>query len=76
MNYVAGQYRLCAVHHKEWCVSGSAIRRGPQPPEYEVELLYPTRVRFPEGPHKSGFDAAHDKTICSLDLTVSLWVID
>ena len=46
MNYVAGQNRLCAVHHKERCVSGSAIWRGPQPLEYGVELLYLVRVRF------------------------------
>ena len=39
MNYVARQNCLCAVHHKEGCISGSAIRRGPQPPEYGVELL-------------------------------------
>ena len=26
--------------------------------------------------HTNGFDAAHEKTICSLDLTVSLRVID
>ena len=39
MNDVAGQYRLCAVHHKEWCVSGRAIGRGPQPPEYGIEFL-------------------------------------
>ena len=35
MNYVAGQNRLCAVHHKEGCVSGSTIRRGPQPQSTE-----------------------------------------
>ena len=35
MNYVAGQNRLCTVYHKEWCVSGSAIRRGPQPQSTE-----------------------------------------
>ena len=46
MNNVAGQNRLCAVYHKEWCVSGSAIRRGLLPPEYVVELLYLVRVRF------------------------------
>ena len=46
MNYVAGQNRLCAVHHKEGCVSGSTIRRGPQPPEYGVELLYPVLLDF------------------------------
>ena len=76
MNYVAGQDCLCAVHHKKWCVSGGAIRHGPQPLEYGVELLYPVRVRFLEGPHLFGFDAAHDETICTFDLTVSLWVID
>ena len=48
MNYVAGQNCLCAVYHKELCESGGAIRRGPQPPEYGVELLYPVRVRFLE----------------------------
>ena len=51
MNYVARQNFLCAVHHKEWCVSGGAIRRGPQPPEYGVELLYLVRIRFLEGLH-------------------------
>ena len=60
MNYVTGQDCLCAVQHKEGCMSGTTIRRGPQPLEYGVELLYPVRVRFLEGPHKSGFDAAHD----------------
>ena len=44
MNDVAGQNGLCAVHHEEWCVSGSAIGRGPQPPEYGVELLNPVLV--------------------------------
>ena len=44
MNDVAGQYRLCAVHHKKRCVSGSAIQRGSQPPQYGVELLYLVRV--------------------------------
>ena len=39
MNDVAGQNGLCAVHHEEWRVSGSAIGRGPQPPEYRDELL-------------------------------------
>ena len=34
------------------------------------------RVRFLEGPHQSGFNAAHDKTICTFDLAVGLWVID
>ena len=51
MNYVAGQNGHCAVYHKKWCESGSAIRRGLQPLEYGVELLYPVRVRFLEGPH-------------------------
>ena len=46
MNYVARQNGLCAVHHEEWCVFGGAVRRGPQPPEYGVELLYLVRVRF------------------------------
>ena len=50
MNYVAGKNYLCAVHHEEWCVSGGAIRRGPQPPVYGVELLYPVRIRFLKGP--------------------------
>ena len=36
---------------KNGVYSGGAIRRGPQPPEYGVELLYPVRVRFLEGPH-------------------------
>ena len=76
MNYVARQNCICAVHHKDWCVFGGVIRRGPQPPEYGVELLYPVRVRFLEGPHQSRFNAAHDKTICTFDLAVSLWVID
>ena len=76
MNYVAGQNCLCAVYHKKWCESCSAVWRGPQPPEYGVELLYPVHVRFLEGPHLSGFDAAHDNTICMFDLAVSLWVID
>ena len=40
MNYVAGQDCLCTVYHKKWCESGSAIRRGLQPPEYGVKLLY------------------------------------
>ena len=34
------------------------------------------RVRFLEGPHQSGFNAAHYKTICTFDLAVGLWVID
>ena len=34
------------------------------------------RVRFLEGPHQSGFSAAHDKTICTFDLAVGLWVIE
>src|SRR3954465_168454 len=76
MNYVAGQNFLWAVHHKKWCESGGTIRRGSQPPEYGVELLHPVRIRFLEGPHYSGFNAAHDETICTFDLTVSLWVID
>src|SRR3954466_11942371 len=76
MNYGAGQNCLCAVYHKEWCESGGAIRRGSQPPEYGVELLYPVHIGFFKGPHQSGFDAAHDETICTFDLTVSLWVID
>ena len=33
-------------------------------------------VRFLEGPHQFGFNAAHDKTICTFDLAVGLWVID
>ena len=41
MNYIAGQNCLCAIYHKEWRKSGSTIWRGPQPPEYGVELLYP-----------------------------------
>ena len=51
MNYVTGQNCLCAVHHEEWCVSGGAIRRDPQPPEYGVELLYLVHIRFLKGPH-------------------------
>ncbi len=46
MNYVTGQDCLCTVYHKEWCKSGGAIRSGPQPLEYRVDLLYPVRVRF------------------------------
>ena len=49
MNYIAGQNCLCAVYHKKWCESGSAVWRGPQPPEYGVELLYPMRAIFREG---------------------------
>ena len=44
MNYVAGQNCLCTVHHKEGCISYSTIERGPQPPEYGVELLDPVRI--------------------------------
>ena len=76
MNYVAGQDCHCTVHHKEGCISGTTVRHGPQPPEYGVELLYLVRVRFLEGPHQSRFNAAHDKTICSFNLAVGLWVID
>ena len=71
-----GNTASAAVHHEEWCVSVGAIRCGPQPPEYGVELLYPVRVRFLEGPRQSGFNAAHDKTICMFDLAISFWVID
>ena len=76
MNNVAGQDNLCAVHHEEWCVSGGAIRRGPQPPEYGVELLDPMSIRLCQGSHLSGFDAAHDETICPFDLTICLRVVD
>ena len=41
MDNIIGQDGLWAVHHEEWCVSGRAIGRGPQPPEYGVELLDP-----------------------------------
>ena len=44
MDYVAWQYCLCAVYHKKWCESGGAIQRGPQPPEYGVELLDLVRI--------------------------------
>ena len=46
MNNVAGSDSLCAVHHKEGCVSGRAIGRGPQPPEYGIEFLDPVFVLF------------------------------
>ena len=39
MNNIAGQNSLCAIHHEERCVSGSAVGHGPQPLEYGVELL-------------------------------------
>ena len=51
MNYVAGQYRLCAVHHKERCVSGGAIQRVLQPLEYGVELLDPMGIQLCQGSH-------------------------
>ena len=76
MNDVAGQNGLCTIHHEEWYVSGSAIGRGPQPPEYGVELLYPVFVCFFQRSHYPGFDSAHNKTIGSLDLTICLRVID
>ena len=44
MDNIAGQDSLCVVHHEEQCVSGRAIVRGPQPPEYEVELLNPVII--------------------------------
>ena len=46
MNYIAGQNCLSTVYHKEACVSSSTIWRGPQPPEYGVEILYLVRVRL------------------------------
>ena len=44
VNNVARQDRLRAVHHEERCISGFAIGRGPQPPEYEIEFLNPVLV--------------------------------
>ena len=51
MNDVAGHNGLYTVHHEEWCVSGGAIQRGPQPLEYGVKLLCLVRIRFLKGPH-------------------------
>ena len=76
MNYVAGQDCLCTVYHKKWCEFGSAIRRGPQPPEYGVELLNLVLVWFFQRPHQSRLDAAHNKTVGAFYLTVGLWVVD